>query len=80
MANKPSQIPVQDVARIMGCTLAQLSAQYQINLEQLRADLADAELSGKKVRGYLASDLRARVDLFAARLAECDALIVRGAA
>lgn len=70
---------VYDIARAMRCTLPALAAQYRVNLDQLRADLADAESSGKKVRGYSASDLRAIIDTIAARLAECDAAIVGGA-
>lgn len=66
-------LPVQDIARIMRCSLPQLAAQYELNLSQLRVDLARAELSGKKVRGYSASDLEARVNLFTARIAECAA-------
>ena len=51
----------QDICRRFNCTPEQVRAMHAKNAEGLRAMLAKAEKTGKKVNGYTAEQLRRHV-------------------
>lgn len=53
---------VEEIAEIFGCTPAQVGAQFAKNHEQLREMYEESCATGRKVRGYTAEQLRARMN------------------
>lgn len=49
---------VEQTAKVLGCTVAQLTSQYAKNAAQLALMLHRAVTSGKKINGFTADQLR----------------------
>ena len=45
---------IPQLARVLQCSESQVRAQFQKNLSSMREDLAQAERTGRPVRGYSA--------------------------
>lgn len=52
----------QRVAAMFGCTVERVAQQYARNALQLAAMASEADVSGRRVNGYTAEELRARAD------------------
>jgi len=53
-----------DIARAFGVPEANVRRQFARNVASLREDLAQAEKTGRKVRGYTAAQIRADIERF----------------
>lgn len=55
---------IEQKAKVLGCTVEQLKAQYAANVVTLREMLARAESTGNRVNGYTAAEIVANIQKF----------------
>ena len=59
---------IPQLARVLQCTESQVRAQFQKNLSSMREDLAQADRTGRPVRGYSSKRIAMDISEMEARL------------
>lgn len=57
----------EQIAKMFGCTTAQVGKQFAANAAQLQAMAKKAKQTGRKVNGYTAAELAAHAARFASK-------------